>query len=50
MGWIVLEIGLRCLRPLKTEPEFLAFEWFIFKFCGMGTAIELDETVQNLTK
>ena len=46
----MLDVEVRCLRPLKAEHDFLQFNWIIFQFCGMDKAIELGETVQNLTK
>ena len=26
VGWIVLEVGVRCLRPVKAKPGFLAVQ------------------------
>ena len=47
LGWIVLEVGVRFLSPVKAEPDFLPV---IFQFCGTGEATGLGETVQNFTK
>ena len=46
----MLEVRVRCLRNFKVQPGFLEFKRIIFQFCGMGEAIELGKTVQNLTK
>ena len=34
----MLEVGVRFLRPVRAEPDFLAV---IFQFCGIGKATEL---------
>ena len=49
MEWIVLEVGVRCLRPLLSLPS-MQFKGIIFQFCGISEATELGEIVQNLTK
>ena len=38
----MLEVGVRFLRMVKAEPDFLAV---IFQFCGIDEATESDETV-----
>ena len=52
MGWIVLEVGFKidALDRSRLSLTSLQFKCIIFHFCGMGEAIELGETVQNLTK
>ena len=52
MGWIVLEVGFKidALDRSRLSLTCLQFKCIIFHFCGMGEAIELGETVQNLTK
>ena len=38
----MLEVGVRFLRPVKAEPDFLAV---IFQFCVIDEATESDGTV-----
>ena len=52
MGWIVLEVCFKidALDRSRLSLTTLQFKCIIFQFCGMGEAMKLGETIQNLTK